>query len=226
MRKFQDKTFRVTAILMMLSTASLGVSYSYAESEENIDFEEIQYDLPENSPSVEIRTILTERVVNGELEVMELVLPNDTTDEDLKRILSLEDTSGWSYMKHQSYQSGIVLFDGKVSKDGEKYWKISVDGTLDLSNGKLDLKLSSKSNSAASKLSDNPSKENLDYRVVFSGKMAESDKENVFAYAFMNSGQNHEMNQNFKLLQYGNFTSEQVKTPEYNQKIRTSGLVI
>ena len=37
MRKFQNNTFRVAAILMMLSTASLGVSYSHAESEENIE---------------------------------------------------------------------------------------------------------------------------------------------------------------------------------------------
>lgn len=226
MRKFQNNTFRVVAILMMLSTASLGVSYSHAESEENLEFEEIQYGLPENSPSDEIRTILTEKVVNGKLEVMELVLPKDTTDEDLKRILSLEDTSGWSYLKYKAYQSGIVLFDGKVSKVGEKYWKISVNGTLDISKGKLDLKLSGKSNDSDPKLPENPFKENLDYRVIFSGKMTESDKENVFAYAFMNSSQSPEMNQNFKLLQFGSLTSESVKLPEYNQKVRNPVLVV
>ena len=116
MSKFRNNTFRVVTILMMLSTASLGVSYSHAESEENLEFEEIQQDSTKVPYSDEIRTILTERVVDGELEVMELVLPKDTTDKDLKRILSLEDTSGWSYIKHKSYQSGIVLFDGKVSK--------------------------------------------------------------------------------------------------------------
>ena len=226
MRKFQNNTLRVVTMLVMLSTASLGVSYSHAESEQNLEFEEIQYDIPDDSSSDDIRTILTERVVDGKLEVMELVLPKDTTDEDLKRILSLEDTSGWSYLKYKAYQSGIVLFDGKVSKIGDKYWKISVNGTLDFSKGKLDLKLSGKSNGSDTKLTESPSQENLDYRVIFSGKMVESDKENVFAYAFMNSSQNPEVNQNLKLLQFGNLTSESMNTTEYNQKVRNSGLVI
>lgn len=226
MRKFQNNTIRVVAMLVMLSTASLGVSYSHAESEGNLQFEEIQHYLPDNLPSDEIRTILTERMVDGKLEVMELVLPKDTSDEDLKRILSLEDTSGWSYLKYKAYQSGIVLFDGKVSKIGDKYWKISVNGTLNLSEGKLDLKLSGKSNSSDTKFTKSPSQENLDYRVIFSGKITESDKENVFAYAFMNSSQSPEVNQNFKLLQFGNLTSESMKTPEYDQKVRNSGLVI
>ena len=99
MSKFRNNTFRVVTMLVMLSTASLGVSYSHAESEENLEFEEIQNSLPGDLSSDEIRTILTERVVDGKLEVMELVLPKDTTDEDLKRILSLEDTSSRSYLK-------------------------------------------------------------------------------------------------------------------------------
>lgn len=228
MKKFRKNTFRVVATLVMLSTASLGVSYSYAESEENLEFEEIQYDLklPGNSSSSEIRTILTEKMVDGKLEVLELVLPKDTKDEDLKRILSLEDTSGWSYFNYKAYQSGIVLFDGKVSKQGEKYWKISVNGTLDLSKGKLDLKVSGKSNSSDTKIGENPTNENLDYRIIFSGKMTESDRDDVFEYVFMNSSQNLEMNQNFKLLQFGNQTSESVKYPDNNQKVRNSGLVI
>ena len=130
MKKFRNNTFRVVAMLLMLSTAPLGVSYSYAESKDSLEFEEVPYDptLPENTQLDGIRTILTEKVVNGKLEVMEFVLPDDTTDEDLKRILSLEGTSGWSYFNSQVYHSGIVLFDGNVSRDGEKYWKISVDG--------------------------------------------------------------------------------------------------
>ena len=222
MRKFQNNTFRVVLLLLMLSTASLGVNYSHAESEENLEFKEVQYDLPESPYLEDFRTILTERVVNGELEVMELVLPADTTDKDLQRILSLEDTSGWSYIKHKSYQSGIVLFDGKVSKMGEKYWKISVDGTLNFSKGELDLKLVGKSDRFDTDLVDEPSK-NLDYRVIFSGKMTESGKES--AYALINLSQNTEINQSSKLLQFGNLSFESVKTLENNQKIRDSGLV-
>ena len=87
-------------------------------------------------------------MVNGKLEVMEFVLPKDTTDEDMKRILSLEGTSGWSYINSKAYHSGIVLFDGNASKAGDKYWKISVNGTLNLFKGELDLKLSGKSNNS------------------------------------------------------------------------------
>ena len=91
MKKIRNNTFRVVAMLLMLSTAPLGVSYSYAEIEENLELEEIQNDLnlPENSHLDRTRTILTEKVVNGKLKVMELILPKDTTDEDINRILSL-----------------------------------------------------------------------------------------------------------------------------------------
>ena len=228
MEKIRTNTFRVVAMLIMLSTAPLGVSYSYAETEENLEIEEIQNDpnLPETPNIDRIRTILTEKVVNGKLEVMELILPKDTTDDDVNRILSLEGTSGWSLIDFQEYHSGIVLFDGKVSKVGEKYWKISVHGTLDLSKGSLNLHLSGKSNNSNPEIKENSSTENLDYRVIFSGKMEESDKENVFAIAFMNSTQIPETSQNIKLLQFGTENSEYVYPTECNQLVRNPCLVI
>ena len=228
MKKIRNNTFRVVAILLMLSTAPLGVSYSYAEIEENLELEEIQNDLnlPENSHLDRIRTILTEKVVNGKLEVMELILPKDTTDEDVNRILSLEGTSGWSFINFQEYHSGIVLFDGKVSKVGEKYWKISVHGTLDLSKGALNLHLSGKSDYSPPEIKENSSIEDLDYRVIFSGKMEESDKENEFVIALMNSTQIPETSQNIKLLQFGTENSEYVYPTECNQLVRNSCLVI
>ncbi len=229
MKKFRNNTFRVVAILLMLSTAPIGVSYSYAENEENLEFEEIQYDqmLPENSHLDGIRTILTEKVVNGKLEVIEFVLPKDTTDEDMKRILSLEGTSGWSYVNSKVYHSGIVIFDGSVSRAEDKYWKISVNGTLNLFKGELDHKLSGKSNSSTTEISESPFNENLGYRVIFSGKMIESDERSEFAIAFMNSTlKNPETNIDVKLLQFGNPTSESVSSIDCNEKVRNSFLVI
>ena len=229
MKKFRNNTFRVVAMLLMLSTAPLGVSYSYAENEENLEFEEIQYDIqiPENSHLDGIRTILTEKVVNGKLEVMEFVLPKDTTNEDMKRILSLEGTSGWSYINSQAYHSGIVLFDGNASRAGDKYWKISVNGTLNLFKGELDHKLSGKSNSSTTEISESPFNENLGYRVIFSGKMIESDEENVFAIAFMNSTlKNPETGIDIKILQFGSPTSESVSSIDCTEKVRNSFLVI
>ena len=229
MKKFRNNTFRVVAMLLMLSTAPLGVSYSYAENEENLEFEEIQYDpmLPENSHLDGIKTILTEKVVNGKLEVMEFVLPKDTTNEDMKRILSLEGTSGWSYINSQAYHSGIVLFDGNASRAGDKYWKISVNGTLNLFKGELDHNLGGKSNDSATEISENSFNENLDYKVIFSGKMIEYDEESEFAISFMNSAlKNPETNMDVKLLQIGNPTSESVYFIDCKEKVRNSFLVI
>ncbi len=216
-------------MLLMLSTAPLGVSYSYAETEENLEFEEIQYDIqiPENSHLDGTRTILTEKVVNGKLQVMEFVLPKDTTDEDLKRILSLEGTSSWSYIKSQAYHSGIVLFDGNASRAEDKYWKISVNGTLNLFKGELNHNLGGKSNNSATEISENSFNENLDYKVIFSGKMIEYDEESEFAISFMNSAlKNPETNMDVKLLQLGNPTSESVIFIDCKEKVRNSFLVI
>ena len=229
MKKFRNNTFRVVAMLLMLSTAPLGVSYSYAETEENLEFEEIQYDIqiPENSHLDVTRTILTEKVVNGKLQVMEFVLPKDTTDEDLKRILSLEGTSSWSYIKSQAYHSGIVLFDGNASRAEDKYWKISVNGTLNLFKGELDHNLGGKSNNSATEISENSFNENLDYKVIFSGKMIEYDEESEFAITFMNSAlKNPETNMDVKLLQLGNPTSESVIFIDCKEKVGNSFLVI
>jgi len=134
MEKFNNKTFRVVAILLMLSTGQLGVTYSNAEAEENLELKETQKDqkLTIKSQKEGLGVILTEKFVNGKLEVRQFALPEDITEKDMNRILSLEGTSGWSYVNYKAYHSGIVLFDGKVSKEGEKFWKISINGSMNL----------------------------------------------------------------------------------------------
>ena len=228
MKKLRNNTFRVVGILVMLSTAPLGVSYSYAEIEENHEYEEIPYDpkLEEYTQLDEIRVILVEKVVDGNLEEIEFILPKDTTEEDIDRILSLEGTSNWSYVTYKTYNSGIVLFDGKVSKLGQQFWKISLNGTLNLSKGELNLEFSGKSNNSKAKINENFSTEDLDYRVIFSGNLDEPDKENVFAMALMNPSQGPETVKNFKFLQFGNITSENGKYSGWDQKLRNPGLVI
>jgi hypothetical protein len=92
------------------------------------------------------------------------------------------------------YQSGIILFDGKVSKIGENLWEISIE--------------------------DDFSKD-LSYNIVFSGKIAEMDKENVFAISFMNSiAKNPEMAQNVKLLQIEESVINSEKSIGSNQEFR------
>ena len=105
-------------ILLMLSTSPVSVTYSFADSEDvKVDKKD------ENSKNVKkepLRAILTEEIVDGKLKVRHYALPENTTDEDMQRMLSFEGhTSGWAYVNFKAYQSGIVLFDGKASKVGE-----------------------------------------------------------------------------------------------------------
>ncbi len=229
MEKNSRKTIRVVAILFMLATAQLAVTYSYAEDEEEMDLVLSEEELKSTKISQKERlgTIVTEKLVNGKLEVKEFALSEDVTRDDMNRILSLEGISGWSLVNSKAYHSGIVLFDGKASKVGENFWKISVNGTLNLSKGELELELIGKSNSSQPEKIENLSKENMDYSIIFSGKMAESDEEDIFAVAFMNSNlKNSESNLDLKLLQFGNSTSESVNSMDCNQKIRNPILVV
>jgi len=217
MEKFYTKTFRVVAILVMLSTGQLGVTYSNAESGENPELTETQKE--------RLKVILTEKVINGKLEVRQFALPEDTIENDMNRILSLEGTSGWSYVNYKEYHSGIVLFDGKVSKDGEKFWRISINGSMNLTKGESDLQSRGNLNNSSPKMDKNFSSEDLNYRVIFSGKMIESDKENIFAIASMITSQSPETGQNIKILQFENPTSESVNSNNCNQEVRNLVLV-
>ena len=224
MEKFYNKTFRAVAILLMLSTSQLGVTYSSADSEEDLEQNETQKNskLTNKSQKEGLEAILTEKMVNGKLEVKQFALPKDTTKNDMNRILSLEGTSGWSYVNSKAYHSGIVLFDGKVSKDGEKYWKISINGLVNQTKERLDLQSSGKPHHSSVEIDKNFSSEDLDYKVVFSGKMIKSDKGNVVAIAFTNLTQNSEQSQNIKLLQFENLTSELVNSIDCNHNVRNS----
>jgi len=227
MEKFYNKTFRVVAILVMLSTSQLGVTYSNAESGENLELMETQKDpkITNKSQKERLGVIFTEKVVNGKLEVRQFALPEDTTEKDMNRILSLEGTSEWSYVNYKAYHSGIVLFDGKVSKDGEKFWKISSNESMNLTKGESDLQSRGNLNNSSPGIGKNFSSEDLNFKVIFSGKMIESDKENIFAIASMNTSQSPETSQNIKILQFGNPTSDSVNSIDCNQKVRISVLV-
>jgi hypothetical protein len=162
MVKSQFRIIGALSILLMLGASPLSVNYAFAENEEN----QVQ--------NGELRAILTEKVVDGKLLVHHYSLPEDLSDEDLKRMLSFDGQMSWGYVNYKAYQSGIVIFDGKASKIDGNLWKISIE---DASNG------------------------NLVYKVVFSGKIVET-KENEFAISFMNSMiKNLETSQNVRLLE-------------------------
>ena len=228
MKKYQNNTIRVMAILFMLSTAPLAVTYSYAESGGNSVLEYPHEDLKskDNSQKERLRTFFTEELVDDKLEVRELVFPENSTDDEMNRILSLEGTSGWSNADYKQYQSGIVIFDGKSSKDEVKYWKISVNGSLNLSKGELNLEVKGKSISSNSDKTENLPKQDLGYRVIFSGNMTESDEKNQILIAFLNSTlENSEKNLDPQVLQIKSPTSEPIVPIDSNQKVRNQNSV-
>ena len=91
----------------MLGASPLSVTYSFAENESN------------QVENREFRAILTEKVVDGKLQVRQYSLPEEFSEDDLKRILSFDGQISWAYVNYKMYQLGIILFHGKVSKIGE-----------------------------------------------------------------------------------------------------------
>ena len=152
MVKTQHRTIGVIAVLLMLSASPLSVTYAFADTEHN---------KPETKKE-KLRAILTEKVVDGKLEVRHYMLPDDTSDKDMQRMLEFDgQTSGWAYVNAKAYNSGIILFDGKASKVGENMWRISTNGVLALGERQLDLELSGRSNGSHVILHGNASGEDL-----------------------------------------------------------------
>jgi hypothetical protein len=85
-----------------------------------------------------------------------------------------------------------------------------------------DLESSGKSNDSHVVVYETASDEDLSYRVVFSGKVSETDEENVIVMSFMNSGLNPEIGQNIKFLQIGELTIKSEKSINSNQEFRNS----
>ncbi len=184
MVKSQIQIIGAISILLMLGASPLSVTYSFAE-------------INSQEENRELRAILTEKVVDGKLEVHHYALPDDFSEVDLQRMLSFDGQMSWAYMNYKSYHSGIVIFDGKASKIGENLWEISID--------------------------ENVSSDDLSYRVVFSGKIAETGEENEFVTLFMNSMiKNPDTAQNIRLLQIGESVINSEKAITSNQESRNS----
>jgi len=217
MIKSQKKSIGGIIILLMLFTSSLSVSYSFAELEEN-GMEMVK--VSKNMKNNRLWTILIENMVDGKLELQHYALPSDLSDEDMQRMLSFEDqTSGWAYVNYKTYHSGIVLFDGKASKVGENLWDISINDMLNLEERELDLELSEKSNSYHGVIHRTALDEGFSYRIILSGKMVETNEENI-ASSFIISGLNSEMEQNIKILQIDELSINSEKSNGFNQEFR------
>jgi len=184
MIKPQIRIIGVIVVLLMLGASPISVIYSFAE---NVDKSE------ENE---ELRVILTEKIVDGKLEVRQYSLPEEISEVDLKRMLSFDGQISWAYVNYKMYQSGIVLFDGKASKIGENLWGISIGEESD---------------------------GNLSFKIVFSGKIGETGEKNEVVILLMNSViKNPETVQNIKMLQIGESEINSEKMSNSNQEFRNS----
>ncbi len=94
---------------------------------------------------------------------------------------------------------------------------------LTLGERQFNLELSGKSNGSHIVMHGTASDEDLSYKVIFSGKVTETDEENVFVIALMNFGlKNPEIGQNIKFLQIGELTINSEKSIGSNQEFRNS----
>ena len=224
MVKSYNKTIEVIVILLMLGASPLSVTYSFADLGGFQEDEKAQ-NSETTAKSIQkerLGVILTEKIVDGKLEAQYYELPDDITVDDMQRMLSFEGkTSGWAYVNVKAYHSGIILFDGKASKIGESFWKISTNGALNLGEKQFDRELNGKSNDSHAVKHEIASDEDLNYRVIFSGKVVEIDEEYVLAFSFIKSGiKNPEMGQNIKYLQIGELVINSEKSIGSNQEFR------
>jgi len=198
-KKSEKRSFGVIAIFVMLGTSPLSVSYSFA------DFGENDSELLKNK---RLGVILTEKVVNGELQIQQYALPDEFSDNDKQRMVSFEEeSSSWAYVNYNALHSGIVLYDGKASKIGEST-EISTDLLKD-SQSRLEIPENYHR-------IENSQKE-LRYKVIFSGNIVNSDLESEKILYFVNSIFFPELAQNMKFLDFG---EDLIKIDLANEKLR------
>ncbi len=221
MEKYHRKTFRVVAILFMLSTAPFAVSYSYAENVEGSELETQKNANLVSESQAEFEDSVAEKFKDGDIEKLG-VFPENPMKDDMNRFLSSEGTSKRPNFDYLWHHSGIVIFDGKTSKEETKNWKFSVDGTINLSKVEFGMKLSGKSHSSNLETIEDVSNEGLGYRVIFSGKIIDSDEKSEFAIALMSSQKTSDTTPNTKFLQIWNPVSEAVNPLEGKQMVGNS----
>ena len=92
----------------------------------------------------EFEVILTEKIIDGKLEVQYYMLPDDVSKENIQKASFDSEISNWVYVNYNVYHSGIIIFDGKASKIEENLWRIFTNNALNSEEGNVSLKLSEK----------------------------------------------------------------------------------
>ena len=193
---------------------SLGISpmtVAYAFSEEDDKKSQKSDNLDKKWSKWKI--ILTEKVVNGKLELSRYAVSDGISHDELEEKLRADGKTSWAYVNHKGYQAGIVLFNGKASKIDDNIWKITSDEILK----PVINELPSEFTTSLNKTSQN---KELSYKIIFSGKMVESYIDSDFLISLMNSGLNNsEFEENVKIEQTVENIPNLEKPIEYGQGI-------
>ena len=160
-------------VLLMLATSSLSATYSFAEPNHAQEGSSTETKKKEKCKKSGFGTILTEKIVDGKLEVQQYAFSNIITKEDLRRTMQLDNqASNWAYVCN-AYNSGIVLFDGKASKLGDDFWRNSSE----LTNYELPEWKEDKDTGLS------PQKhivQGFSYQIIFSGNTGEIQENELF----------------------------------------------
>lgn len=109
--------------LLMLATSSLSATYSFAEPSNTQENTSLESQEMENCKKTGLSAILTEKIVDGKLEIQHYAIPNLITKEEVRKTMQIENkTLNWTIVCN-TYNSGIVLFDGKTSKLKDNFWR-------------------------------------------------------------------------------------------------------
>lgn len=184
----------------MLGTSPLSVTYSFADIKDNKEkIMEKDGSILKNIQNEEFEVILTEKIVDGKLEVQHYALTNDISSEDRQRVYYENEISNWAHLNYDAYNSGIIIFDGKALSVEEDLWRISLNDVLNLEERYFDLKWNDKTKEFPSEQAESIPDGDLCYRVIFSGKIGGIGEEGAFVTFIMRLDFNNpEIGQNVK----------------------------
>ena len=219
----------VIGIMFMLATSPLSVNYVHADdivSKTELS-EDFAKELSKSDRKDRMRSILTEQIVDGKLRVRHFEVSQDATSEDIREIVSFEGkTTGWALVKGKAYSSGIVLYDGKIIRIDDQNWRVTTQGSLEVGGRNLELDLSGCVHDSNVILHGTATNDDLEFRVIFSGKIAETDSDGVYALAFTHVGlKSTENGPSVKLYQIGNITLQNENLDSQNSSIRYSNFM-
>lgn len=195
----------VIGLIFMLAASPLAVTYAQADTIQDDNSLESKFEEREHA-----KTILAERIVDGKLQVRHFEVSENVSNDEIRRTLMFNgETHGWAYVNAKAYNSGIVLFNGKAIKVSENDWKLSAQGTIEVGERSLDLDLSGRVHSQNVIMYGTASNDELQFRIILTGNVAQSGEDNTFAIAFIHAGlKDSENNEMIKLYQLGQVTFE------------------